>query len=788
MGAYAKAEPLYQQALEIRQKTLGPEHPDTANSLSNLGGLYREMGNYARAEPLFQQALEIRQKTLGPEHPDTANSLNDLAELYSAIGAYPKAEPLLEQALQIRKKAFGPEHPDTAVSLNNLAKLYANRRDYAKAEPLYRQALQIWTKALGSEHPKTALGLNNLAALYTSMGAYAKAEPLYQQALEINTKAFGAENPDTAGTLGNLGLLKFDLGQVVQAKVLAQQSAQAHLAVLSKILTFTSEQQRLAYQGTLDPYWLFAMLAGSDVELAAAVLRYKGVVLDSLIEDHLIAQASNDQDLVGRLAADKHQLDQLLLQTSKSSTETNQKVEALEREVEQIEGQLARYVAGLGHARRALSVTAEQAQAAIPKDGALIEYVRYAHYLGKGNFEPGYGAVVLVATGPPRWIPLGNAKDVDVAVSRYQHVMRETSSSSTEELPEDLETLYRQLWSPIERSLPPEVKRIILSPDGSLNFVSFATLLDADEHFLAERYAVQYVASGRDLLCEVPAAVGRTDAVVFANPDFDRQRSLKIAKADGTPAPAGRVRGAEKRYFEDCSFRPLPGTQQEGERLAQALQGWHWQAEVFTGPRATKEALLRVHSPSILHLATHGFFQSGDQPDAKSQEQQLTTLEWGVTKSKFFNNPMHRSGLALAGAQATLEAWKRGETPAVENDGIVTAEDVAALDLQGTWLVTLSACDTGSGEAKAGEGVLGLRRGFLQAGAQNLLLTLWPISDETTVQIMTDFYEAAQKTAHPPQALAEVQRHWLVNIRKEHGLSQAVRLAGPFIMSSQGKP
>jgi CHAT domain-containing protein len=148
---------------------------------------------------------------------------------------------------------------------------------------------------------------------------------------------------------------------------------------------------------------------------------------------------------------------------------------------------------------------------------------------------------------------------------------------------------------------------------------------------------------------------------------------------------------------------------------------------------------------------------------------------------------MHSSGLALAGAQRTLEAWKRGESPPVENDGIVTAEDVAALDLKGTWLVTLSACDTGSGEAKAGEGVMGLRRGFLQAGAQHLLMTLWPISDETTVQIMIDFYDATRRTANPPQALAEVQRDCLVNIRKEHG-TKAVRLAGPFIMSSQGKP
>jgi CHAT domain-containing protein len=141
----------------------------------------------------------------------------------------------------------------------------------------------------------------------------------------------------------------------------------------------------------------------------------------------------------------------------------------------------------------------------------------------------------------------------------------------------------------------------------------------------------------------------------------------------------------------------------------------------------------------------------------------------------------------VAGAQTTLQAWGRGEVPPTENDGIVTAEEVGGLKLGDTWLVTLSACDTASGEAKAGEGVMGLRRGFIQAGAQNLLMTLWPISDETTVEIMLDFYDAAFKRGDAPQALSDTQRSWLVKLRKERGLQTAVQLAGPFIISSQGK-
>ena len=148
---------------------------------------------------------------------------------------------------------------------------------------------------------------------------------------------------------------------------------------------------------------------------------------------------------------------------------------------------------------------------------------------------------------------------------------------------------------------------------------------------------------------------------------------------------------------------------------------------------------------------------------------------------------MHRSGLALAGAQATLDAWKRGEVPPMDNDGIVTAEEVGGLKLEGTWLVVLSACDTGVGEVRSGEGILGLRRGFIQAGAQNLLMTLWSVADEETAKIMVDFYEAAHRSGNAPQALADVQRDWLIKLRKERGLAEAVRIAGPFILSSQGR-
>jgi CHAT domain-containing protein len=265
---------------------------------------------------------------------------------------------------------------------------------------------------------------------------------------------------------------------------------------------------------------------------------------------------------------------------------------------------------------------------------------------------------------------------------------------------------------------------------------------------------------------------------VFANPDFGGIVAAQRVDQKNTVA----LRSVEMRDLQGISLPSLPGTEKESAELEARAKKSGWQPQAYLGPNATEAELRKVSSPQILHLATHGFFL----PEIDIGRQNHAGDAAEIPKTKLVN-PMHRSGLALAGAQTTLQAWGRGKVPPTENDGIVTAEEVGGLKLDGTWLVVLSACDTGGGEAKAGEGVMGLRRGFIQAGAQNLLMTLWPISDETTVQIMLDFYDAALKSGNAPQALADVQRDWLVRLRKERGLLDAVRLAGPFIMSSQGK-
>jgi tetratricopeptide (TPR) repeat protein len=219
-GWYAEAEPLYQKALELRQRLLGEEHPAVAQSLNNLANLYYSQERYAQAEPLYQQALELKKRLLGEEHPDIATSLNNLALLYYSQERYAEAESLYVQTLELRKRLLGEEHPDVAQSLSNLANLYYSQERYAEAEPLYLQALELKKHLLGEEHPDIAQSLNNLAALYYFQAQYAKAEPLYLQALDLEKRCLGEEHPAVAQSLNNLANLYKFQGRYAKAEPL----------------------------------------------------------------------------------------------------------------------------------------------------------------------------------------------------------------------------------------------------------------------------------------------------------------------------------------------------------------------------------------------------------------------------------------------------------------------------------------------------------------------------------------------------------------------------------------
>jgi len=340
-GKYGEALPLAQQALEVQEKVLGPEHPDVVLSVFILAKLYHATGQYAKAEPLFQRTLPLLEKGLGSEHPLVVANLNHLAGLYFDTGQYVKAGLLYQRTLAIAEKAVGPEHPDVtmnllilAESLQGLAMLYATTGQYAKAEPLYQRSLAIAEKTLGTEHHLVATSLNNLAGLYHRTGQAAKAEPLYQRSLTIAEKALGTEHPLVATSLNNLALLYGDTDQYVKAEPLIQRS----LAIREKALG--SEHPDVA-QSLLNLAGLYRF-TGQYVKAEPLYQRSLAIAEKALGTEHpfmatsleglaMLAAAQHDYSKANRLLRRSLYVQDLQIQEVFAFTTEDQKLQFMEK-------------------------------------------------------------------------------------------------------------------------------------------------------------------------------------------------------------------------------------------------------------------------------------------------------------------------------------------------------------------------------------------------------------------------------------------------------------------------
>ncbi len=769
-GAFAKAEPLYTRSLAIFEKALRPDHPHLAMSLNNLASLYQDQGSYAKAEPLFVRALAINEKALGPDHRDVALSLNNLAALYQVQGDFERAEPLYVRSLAIREKVLGPDHPDVAYSLSNLAALYQDQGDYAKAEPLNERALAIREKALGPEHPDVAASLNNLAGLYQYQGNYLKAVPLYARALAIWVKAFGPDHPLVARLLNNLALLCLAVGSVDQSVEFQARANEARERELAVNLAWGSERSKLQYlEVTADELYrtvsLHVQSAPANPEARRnaleIILRRKGRGLD-VMTDQIAA--------VRRLASPEDQalLDELALARSELSRRTlagpgNAGAEAhrflldeLDKRVEALEGRIAERSSQF----RAVSqrVSLDTVAKAISAGASLVEFAVYCPFdpkpaAGKKYGSPRYVVYVLGRDVDPRWADLGEAAAIDAAVGKLREALRDPKRRDVKRLARELDELVMR---PV-RGRAGSTRHLLVAPDGALNLVPFAALVDERGRYLVETYELTNLTSGRDLLRIGAGAQPREKPLVVADPDYG---DMSLARGSGTRAIVQKQAqsGAASVDFGDIGFPPLANTEAEAREVGALLVG----SRVLTGDEATEVALKSAHAPEVLHVATHGFFLPDLEirPAAGAADRGFgsTDLAQAFAGVKI-ENPLLRSGLALAGANAR----KSGE-----DDGILTASEVAGLDLWGTKLVVLSACQTGVGEVRAGDGVYGLRRALLLAGSESQVMSLWRVADRETRELMRAFYTRLRAGDGRTAALRKVQLAMLRNPRTRH--------------------
>ena len=782
-GDFSKTEPLYQRTLAIFEKAFGAEHPSVALPLGNLAALYTNKGDYPKAEPLFQRALAIYERTLGAEHPNVALTLSGLAGMHTNKGDYVKAEPLFQRALAIFEKALGPEHPNVALSINNLAFLYNNNSDYAKAEPLFQRALAISEKTLGPEHRNVAVSLLNLADIYRNKGDLAKAESLTQRALAIFEKALGPEHFFVAGSLDHLVTLYRASGQIAQAVMTQRRSAEIIESNLSRNLEIGSERQKLAYLARFlgQSHRIISLHLRSFPKDSAArdlavttILSRKGRALD-VMTDSIAAlrrrSTPQDQKLLDQLKDIRSQLARLTLNGPQRITpaEHQARIKTLEEQTEKLEADISSRSAEF----RALSqpVTIAAVQAAIPGKSALVEFFAYRPFDPKANYSeplgaPRYVAYVLRREGEVKWVELGEAKSIDEAVDKLREALRDPNRRDVKQLAREVDRL---VMDPL-RPLIGNTRRVFLSPDGALNLVPFAALVDKSDHYLVKHFEFSYLTSGRDLLRLQLKQSGARSAMVIANPDFGES---KIDGGEGSRGiklkyqPDSASSNSESSILSDAFFPPLPGTADE----AKALKAMLPDAAVLTRAQATEAALKQAANPGILHIATHGFFLSDVAALNESRPLKFVGEEPAVGRVE---NPLLRSGLALAGANL------RKTVPGQEDDGVLTASEASALDLYGTKLVVLSACDTGVGEVRNGDGVFGLRRALALAGAETQVMSLWPVNDKATRDLMIGYYKRLLGGSGRSEALREAQLRMLAGEMRDSGgssrlLSQSAR-------------
>jgi CHAT domain-containing protein len=749
-GLYDRAEPLLQRALAIREAALGKHHPDVATSLNNLSALYWKQGLYGQAEPLCARALAIREAALGKHHPDVAQSLNGLAHLAGLQGAYVRAGSLYERALAIREAALGENHPDVAQSLNNLASFYMDQGAYGRAEPLLKRSLAIWEAAYGKHHPEVATNLTHLAHLARLQGAYVRAGLLYERVLAIREAAYGKHHPDVALSLHNLALLR-----------LAQHRVSAAVPLFMR--AFTVSEQRLRQEGLgfsevrlasllqllrTEEEHLYAVLRGHPdnarvrrLALSAALLLKGRSVEETAGISRTVYRSlgAEERDTFERLRGLRTELARLSLQGlgSHSPAAYQHQLSTLAEQGDALEAELARRSAPL----RALSTLpspsdiVDRVAQALPKNSALVEFITYVDrplVPATVTRQPQlrYLAVVLFPDGTTRALDLGPAEPMDLAASH----LRASLANRDAGFQAHARQLHRLAFQPLLPLLG-KTRRLFLSPDGQLALVPFAALHDG-QHFLTETFHFTYLTSGKDLLPRPEEPVPAASVTVLAHPDFSAPLQPPAPPLGEALARTERSASVE-RFFSSLreapvhrawALVPLPGTLQEAEAIQRLLP----QAQLFLGPEATKQRLLHLPTPGILHLATHGFFLEDASAPAGSRavgHSSALSEDPAATRSQ---DPLLRSGLLFAGASAPSNA-----SP---DSALVTALELAGLNLWGTQLVVLSACDTGRGDVKMGQGVYGLRRAFIVAGAETVVTSLWKVDDEVTSALMEAYY------------------------------------------------
>jgi CHAT domain-containing protein len=809
-GRIAQAIPLAQQTVQVAQATFGPNDRHVGLSLDELGVLLSDQDDFAGAEAALRRALAIFQKTSGPQSKDAGSPLLSLAKLYHDHGRWGQAEGAFHDALTAAVQAYGQNDPhvgdvlesggsllidegklmDAARVLRGAIAIYQNAgpayraslatalsfaasdcewaRDYKTAESLYQQSIEINEKVLSPTDPSLALDLVGLGNVYKDEQRYADAEPPYLRGMGILGHTVSSRDPDFVEAEANVALFYYAWDKPERAGPWFDKYIGDRMAQWRANATTMSERDRLAsyatLPGTFPLYFSFATryhdrdpsLAGKVYDL---LLQERGFVAESSASMRAKIVASGDREalaLLDQLASAKSQL--AVLSQSNDPARRAQ-ASQIDQQVEQLEQQLARRSSALSEANTLAAATWHDVQRALKPGEAAVEVAKFQFHTGR-TFVANRIYIALVVTPQskyPNLIVLGDSKDLEAApltgfrsaVAKTRGVTVEAEPNAPASAAEAVNTsaAYDGFWKPLEPALI-GAQRVYIAPDGVLNQVPIGLLADSGGKMVLEKYQLRYVNSTRDLLRPQHASTGNA-AVLLGNPKFDLAAAASTTAATNSGQASVDLTGAP--------LPSLPNTQLEVAAIDKLLRASGWQTTTYFNDRATKSAITKIRPPRVLHIATHGFFLANQSaPDSTGRVVRLSSAT---------DDPMLRSGLFFAGANRV-----RSGAPLAPgaDDGVLTAYEASQLNLQGTELVVLSACETGLGDQSNSEGVFGLRRALEEAGASAIMMSMWSVPDQETQELMSLFYAKWLGGLDKPEALRQAQLQEREVVRKRY--------------------
>ena len=730
----------------------GTRRDDEIWRISRMVRLQIELGNFALAGQLLQR-LRAKLDT-GQDSPDYVRTLFLEADVEQGLGDLDAATALLARGIEKIRAGTGFGEDELATSLNNFGLLSFDAGRLAPAEAALEESLALRSRYMADDAPEVLVTLNNLALVRHHQKRFDEAERLYRRVLEGRRRRLVPGHPNIAQSLFNLGMLLLQTGQIHEALGLLREQFEAENVLIGDMFAVSSEDERLAYVAKLRrnlnvllmQIMMYANNNPEGLRLAFDVLlQRKGIVADAMAAERralALADDTRDADPMRAVTQLRRRISRLVLDgpgaegADAHTAELNRLVDERRR----LEAGVARAVAALDPASRLRAANRRAVAAALPPDSALVEYL-HATMTATGGFGTNaYFAFVLKAGHPDdvSMFPMGLADEMDVAVDLFRRAI--VSGFIDDDL-EDPDMVERDIGRQLRRVLIDRVREatgdrthFVLSPDGELGQIPFECLPLDETGVVGDALRIDYVSSGRDLV--QPAAAGgaaATAPLVVADPDFDLQDNA--ASSTAKPTTSGVIlRGSGIR------FNRLEDTLAEAELVSRQVN-----ARALTGADALESRITACRSPRILHIATHGFFLPDRLPSRGGETLATNPLE---------TNPLLRSGLALAGANAWLDG---AALPEEADDGLLTAEDVTGMNLAGTELVVLSACDTGLGEYRSGEGVFGLRRAFALAGAHMLVMSLWQVPSEQTTVLMEVFYDRLANGRPAADALREAK-------------------------------